>query len=116
MTDRKTYTTQLAKDTFEALAPWLNIFGCGFEDCNVPHDEEPHPAYMITQECARLYARAKAGETDLHYDDGGPFEKQHFGAGILRAGDVRDCLHGQKLYDSGGRDGQTITTLDIEKS
>src|SRR5690242_16585675 len=57
---------QLAKDSFAAFRPFLNIFDCGITSSNGPF-------HLITKEDWRLYRRYKSGERNLTYEGGYDF-------------------------------------------
>jgi len=73
--------SDLAQKTFDALRPWINIYGCGewvsyFDGEKQQQVERPDP--LITKEQRALLQRYRKGERDLTYEDGRTFEHWHF--------------------------------------
>jgi len=118
-TNRRTRrpTSDLAKQTFKALEPYINRWCCGewveyFDKHGVL---VKRPDYLITQEQWALFRRYQAGERNLTYDDGNPFQAQHVGMGCLSAKHVEQMIEGRsKVYQTGGRDGKAMPYLDYD--
>ena len=63
---KKDEISQLARDSFEAFRPFINVFDCGFKGSQGLF-------HLITKEDWRLYRRWKAGERGICYPDGRKF-------------------------------------------
>ncbi len=117
--DRRTRrpTSDLAKQTFKALEPYINIWCCGewveyFDKHGVL---VKRPDYLITQEQWALYRRHKAGDRNLIYENGNPFQTQHVGMGCLSAKHIEQMIEGSgKVYQTSGRDGNALVYLDYD--
>jgi hypothetical protein len=105
-------TSELARTTFKALEPWVNVWCWGH---TYQLFGETKVTYNITRAMLGLFRRHRAGERDLHYAAGGRFEPWHVGANRLRARDVQDMLDGEKkVYFTGGRRGQALLMVDVD--
>jgi len=104
----------LARKTYEALAPWINPYCAGYWTEYVDDHGEivTGPRYFITKELLDLYGRSKEGESGLRYENDGWFEPWHFHANRLQPKHIQAMLDAQKHYYSGGRDGRMIFMLD----
>lgn len=102
----------LAQQTFDALAPWINIQCSG--KWHIPNVGNPHPIYFIKQEAYELGQRWKNGEHHLFYKDGSRFFPSHLKA-WLRPRHIDEMIGGNgKFYYTGGRHGQTLLMIDID--
>jgi hypothetical protein len=104
-------TSDLAKRTFAALAPFVNIEQCG--RWYPGRFREPgHPIYMVTQEQWELYARLRDGEQP-RYPDGRPFRIWHVTSGILSPRLIQKMMDGEdKLYYTAGVFGYALAMVD----
>jgi hypothetical protein len=94
---KKPAMNQFSLDTFQAFEPFINIFGCGkkvyFWETG---QHEPRP--LITRQTRQLFTRYKAGERNLHYDYGEPFQPWHFISGIFSAKQVDEQIFEREVY------------------
>jgi hypothetical protein len=108
----KPKTSELARTTFRALEPWVNVW-CWGDTYQLPG--ETKIGYTITQEMWELFRRHRAGERGLRYPNGYRFQAWHVGANKLQARDIQHMLDGEKrVYFTGGRRGQTILMVDVD--
>jgi hypothetical protein len=106
----KRETSELAKNSFEAFRPFINIFDCGglYDD---------HPYHFITRQDWALYRRHKAGERGLTYPDGFAFNPY---LAIVKNIYSRQHVHdhlvsgGRPTYYTSGRKGLALLYLDID--
>jgi len=109
---RRYQASDLAQQTFNSLAPWVNL-QCGGK-WHVPYDGEPHPIYLIKQEASELWKRWKKGERFLYYQNGGRFFPSHLWS-YLRAKHIEEMIAGQcKYYYTGGQHGRTLLMIDVD--
>ncbi len=100
--------SQLAKDSFDAFKPFINIFDCGvlgaFSVC-----------HLITKEDWVLFRRYKNGERGLKYANGNEFRPQNVVLDIYSPRHVQRHLEGGEVsYYTSGRDGKGLIYLDID--
>jgi hypothetical protein len=109
-----TTISDLARETFKVLSPWLNLYCAGYwtEYMDGKGQVVTGPRYFITKELLDLYGRWKNGETDLRYENGYRFQPWHFHANRLQPKHVQEMLDGLKCYSTGGRDGRMLFMLD----
>lgn len=109
-----TNISDLARNTFKVLKPWINTYCAGYWTEYVDQDGEiiTGPRYLITKDLLDLYGRFKDGETDLRYENGYQFQPWHFHANQLQAKHVQEMVDGLKHYYTGGRNGRMIFMLD----
>jgi hypothetical protein len=102
----------LARKTFHALKPFINLEQCGrwFPG---RYQEQPHPIFMITQEQWELLRQCRPGAGRLHYKDGSPFYVWHLYAGRLSPKHVQAMLDGEdKFYYTGSPFGLALAMID----
>lgn len=110
-------TSDLAKQTFQALEPYINVWCCGewAQYLDKHGVEQAHPVYMIEQHQWVLFRRYQAGERELTYQNGHPFEAKHVGMGKLSARHIDRMIQGQgKYYQTSGKDGRAMPYLDYD--
>jgi len=100
--------SQLAQDSFEAFQPFINLFDCGLKGYDGPF-------HLITKEDWRLFARHKAGERNLLYEDGSPCNPYlDVIRNIFSAKHVHDHIEEQETtYFTSGRKGLALFYLDV---
>ena len=101
--------SQLAQDSFEAFQPFINLFDCGLKGYNGPF-------HLITKEDWRIYARHKAGERGLRYEDGEEFNPyRDVIRGIFSPKHVHEHIEEQETtYFTSGRKGLAMFYLDVD--
>jgi hypothetical protein len=105
----KNPVSQLAKDSFEAFKPFINIFDCGL--CY------EGPFHTITKEDWLLYRRYKNGERNLTYaSDGREFNPgRDIVANIYSPRHVQRHIEaGEVTYFTSGKNGLGLLYLDID--
>ena len=104
----KNPVSQLAKDSFEAFKPFINIFDCGL--CY------EGPFHTITKEDWLLHRRYKNGERNLTYRDGREFKPgRDIVANIYSPRHVQRHIEaGEVSYFTSGKNGLGLLYLDID--
>ena len=107
-TRKKREVSQLAKDSFEAFEPFINVFDCGVKWLD-------SPVHLITKQDWQFHAQHKAGETPT-YPDGSKFNPY---LDIVRniyspAHIDRHYEDGELSYYTSGRKGQGLLYLDVD--
>ena len=111
---KKNKIHQLSEDTFKAFEPYINIFGCG-QKVYIPKSDQLEPRPLITKETRSLYWRYKAGERNLFYQHGDPFQPWHFVNGIFAAQHVEQQIYGQAVFFyTSGQERFAIGYLDLD--
>ncbi len=107
--NRKNHVSQLAQHTFEAFAPFINVFDCGGSYFGGVY-------HTIPKETWQLYARHKQGEKNLRYEDG-----EEFNVYLDVVRNIYSPLHVQKhltdgelSYYTSGKRGLGLLYLDID--
>jgi hypothetical protein len=105
---RKKVLHPLAERTFAAFAPFVNVKCCGVKS------SEGNPVYTTTQEQWDLYRRWRAGARNLFTAKGHKFDPR-IGRDYLSKYKIdRQLRSGRPYYYTGGREGQTNITVDID--
>ena len=101
--------SQLARDSFAAFQPFINIFDPGVK-------AEGRPIHTITKQDWELYRRYKSGEKNVRYPDGTQFHPFRDVIGnIYSERHVEKHIEdGQISYYTSGRNKQGLLYLDID--
>jgi len=105
---KKEEIPQLARDSFEAFKPFINVYDCGgfYDD---------HPYHYVEKGNWELFRRHKAGERDLTYPDGTKFHPYHAIRGIYSPWHVhRHITRNDTTYYTSGKKGLGLLYLDID--
>ena len=105
----------LAKATFEALRPFIDVFDCGIK-------WNGSPIHMITKEKRRLMERyrwmLRSDEKPTIYYESDPwklFHPKHYFSGELRAKHIAEMLEGERsYYYTSGRAKFALPYLDLD--
>jgi len=100
--------SEFAQDSFDAFQPFINVYDCGLSYSG--------PFHLITKEDWQLFRRYKAGERNIIYPDGSPFNPyMDVVRNIFSPKHVHDHIHeGETTYFTSGKQGLGLLYLDVD--